>query len=91
VSSSSSHLSITLFLAVFKYADFIIENINYLFNFNIDLLNLPFPLAMSFFTFQTIAYLVDCHNGDIKNTRFTQYSLFIIFFPQLIAGPIVKY
>ena len=80
-----------LFLAIFKYADFIIENINYLFNSNIEFLNLPFPLAMSFFTFQTIAYLVDCYNGYIKNTRFTQYSLFIIFFPQLIAGPIVKY
>ena len=46
---------------------------------------------MSFFTFQTIAYLVDCYDGNIKKTRFTQYSLFIIFFPQLIAGPIVKY
>ena len=80
-----------LFLSIFKYADFIIENINYLFNSNIEFLNLPFPLAMSFFTFQTIAYLVDCYNGYIKNTRFTQYSLFIIFFPQLIAGPIVKY
>jgi D-alanyl-lipoteichoic acid acyltransferase DltB (MBOAT superfamily) len=80
-----------LFLAIFKYADFIIENINYFFNSNIDLLNLPFPLAMSFFTFQTIAYLVDCYDGNIKKTRFTQYSLFIIFFPQLIAGPIVKY
>ena len=80
-----------LFLAIFKYTDFIIENINYLFNVNIDLLNLPFPLAMSFFTFQTIAYLVDCYDGNIKKTRFTQYSLFIIFFPQLIAGPIVKY
>jgi len=79
------------FLAIFKYADFIIENINYLFQLNIDTLNLPFPLAMSFFTFQTIAYLVDCYNGSIKKTKFTQYSLFIIFFPQLIAGPIVKY
>ncbi len=80
-----------LFLAIFKYADFIIENINFLINSNIDLPNLPFPLAMSFFTFQTIAYLVDCYDGNIKKTRFTQYSLFIIFFPQLIAGPIVKY
>lgn len=79
------------FLAVFKYADFIIENINYLLNLNINLLNLPFPLAISFFTFQTIAYLVDCYNGIINKTRFTQYSLFVIFFPQLIAGPIVKY
>ena len=80
-----------LFLAIFKYTDFIIQNINYILNLNINLLNLPFPLAMSFFTFQTIAYLVDCYDGNIKKTSFTQYSLFIIFFPQLIAGPIVKY
>ena len=80
-----------LFLAIFKYTDFIIQNINYLFNSKINLLNLPFPLAISFFTFQTIAYLVDCYNGIIKKTRFTQFSLFVIFFPQLIAGPIVKY
>ena len=81
-----------LFLAIFKYADFVIENINYLFKANIGLLNLPFPLAISFFTFQTIAYLVDCYNGIIeKKTRLSQFSLFVIFFPQLIAGPIVKY
>ena len=80
-----------LFLAVFKYTDFIIQNLNYILDLNINLLNLPFPLAMSFFTFQTIAYLVDCYDGNIKKTSITQYSLFIIFFPQLIAGPIVKY
>ena len=80
-----------LFLAIFKYSDFVIQNINYLFNLNIKTLNLPFPLAMSFFTFQTIAYLVDCYDGNIKKTNLTQYSIFIIFFPQLIAGPIVKY
>ena len=80
-----------LFLAIFKYSDFVIQNINYLFNSNIEILNLPFPLAMSFFTFQTIAYLVDCYDGNIKKTSLTQYSLFIIFFPQLIAGPIVRY
>lgn len=80
-----------LFLATFKYVDFIIDNVNYLFNFDIHSLNLPFPLAISFFTFQIIAYLVDCYNGIIKKTRLTQFSLFVIFFPQLIAGPIVKY
>jgi len=87
-------LSITfniLFLGIFKYTDFIIQNLNFLLDLNIKLLNLPFPLAMSFFTFQTIAYLVDCYDGNIKQTNITKYSLFIIFFPQLIAGPIVKY
>ncbi len=43
------------------------------------MLNLPFPLAISFFTFQTIAYLVDCYDGNIKKTNLTQYSLFIFF------------
>ena len=80
-----------LYLSFFKYSDFVIQNINYLFNSNIQMLNLPFPLAISFFTFQTIAYLVDCYDGNIKKTNLTQYSLFIIFFPQLIAGPIVRY
>jgi D-alanyl-lipoteichoic acid acyltransferase DltB (MBOAT superfamily) len=55
------------------------------------MLNLPFPLAMSFFTFQTIAFLIDCYDDNIKKTSLIQHSLFIIFFPQLIAGPIVKY
>jgi D-alanyl-lipoteichoic acid acyltransferase DltB (MBOAT superfamily) len=80
-----------LFLATFKYADFVIQNINYLFDSKIQKLYLPFPLAISFFTFQTIAYLVDCYDGNIKKASLAKYSLFIIFFPQLIAGPIVRY
>jgi D-alanyl-lipoteichoic acid acyltransferase DltB (MBOAT superfamily) len=52
---------------------------------------LPFPLALSFVTFQTIAYLVDCYDGNILKHNIKKYSLFIIFFPQLIAGPIVRY
>jgi len=80
-----------IYLGIFKYTDFIIYNINFLFNSNIQLLNLPFPLAMSFFTFQTIAYLVDCYDGKIFNNNLKKYALFIIFFPQLIAGPIVRY
>ena len=79
------------FLAFFKYLDFTIQNINFIFDSNIVLLGLPFPLALSFVTFQTIAYLVDCYDGNIKKINFTKFSLFIIFFPQLIAGPIVKY
>ena len=78
-------------LIVFKYSDFVILNLNYIFKSNIDLLYLPFPLAISFFTFQTIAYLVDCYDGNIIKNKLTQYSVFIIFFPQLIAGPIVRY
>ena len=80
-----------IWLAIFKYTDFIIQNLNFLFSSNIDQINLPFPLAISFVTFQTIAHLVDCYNGKIEKNNLVRYSLFIIFFPQLIAGPIVKY
>ncbi len=80
-----------LYLGIFKYTDFVIKNLNYFFKLDIELFNLPFPLAMSFFTFQTIAFLVDAYDDEIKNINLKKYSLFIIFFPQLIAGPIVKY
>ena len=80
-----------LWLAIFKYTDFIIQNLNILFDLNINEVNLPFPLAISFVTFQTIAHLVDCYNDKIERNSLVRYSLFIIFFPQLIAGPIVKY
>lgn len=80
-----------IYLGAFKYSDFIILNINFLFDLQIKTLNLPFPLALSFVTFQTIAYLVDCYDDEISNLNFRKFTLFIIFFPQLIAGPIVKY
>ena len=80
-----------LFLFFFKYADFFISNLNFIFNSDLKMLNLPFPLALSFVTFQSIAYLVDCYEGSILETNLKKYFLFIIFFPQLIAGPIVRY
>ena len=80
-----------IYLGIFKYTDFIIANINYFFQSDIEMLGLPFPLAMSFFTFQTIAYLVDCYDGEVKTNNLKDYFLFIIFFSQLIAGPIVKF
>jgi D-alanyl-lipoteichoic acid acyltransferase DltB (MBOAT superfamily) len=79
------------YLGIFKYTDFIIQNINTLIGSDIEKFNIPFPLAMSFFTFQTIAFLVDCYDEEIKKNDLKKYSLFIIFFPQLVAGPIVKY
>ncbi len=80
-----------LLLIVFKYTDFLIENINFLFQLNIVKLNLPFPLALSFVTFQMIAFLVDYYDGYVKKINIKDFFLFIIFFPQLIAGPIVRY
>jgi len=80
-----------LFLGYFKYADFFIENINYFGKSNIPTLDLALPLAISFFTFQQIAYLVDSYRGETKEYNFLNYALFVTFFPQLIAGPIVHH
>jgi len=78
-------------LGYFKYADFFLSNINYINNVNIELLNLALPLAISFFTFQQIAYLVDSYRQETSEYDFLNYALFVTFFPQLIAGPIVHH
>ena len=78
-------------LGYFKYSDFFIENINYILTSNYELLNLILPLAISFFTFQQIAYLVDSYRGETKEYDFLNYVVFVTFFPQLIAGPIVHH
>jgi len=78
-------------LGYFKYADFFIKNFNLLSGTNIELLHLLLPLAISFFTFQQIAYLVDSYRGETKEYDFLNYALFVTFFPQLIAGPIVHH
>lgn len=80
-----------ILLLLFKYLDFIILNFNLLFSLDVSLLNLPFPLAISFFTFQSINFLVNVYDEEIISVKFKEFFLFIIFFPQLIAGPIVKY
>lgn len=79
------------FLAYFKYANFIIGNINSLFGADFLLSTIVLPLAISFFTFQQITYLVDARKGQAEEYRFSHYSLFVTFFPQLIAGPIVHH
>lgn len=84
-------ISNLLVLAYFKYMDFFITNINYVFDSNISLLNLTLPLAISFFTFQQVAYLVDAYRKEVKEHNFLNYSVFVSFFPQLIAGPIVHH
>ncbi len=78
-------------LGYFKYADFFINNANFLFGTKIPLLHLVLPLAISFFTFQQIAYLVDSYRHETKEYNFLNYALFVTFFPQLIAGPIVHH
>jgi len=78
-------------LGYFKYADFFIQNLNLLTTSNIGLLHLALPLAISFFTFQQIAYLVDSYRRETKEYDFLNYAVFVTFFPQLIAGPIVHH
>ncbi len=76
-------------LGYFKYADFFISNVNTLLSLQLPLLHVILPLAISFFTFQQISFLFDTFNEKISHCDFARYCLFVIFFPQLIAGPIV--
>ena len=78
-------------LLYFKYAGFFLENLGMLFDREWSL-KLVLPLGISFYTFQALSYLIDVYRGNIKAQRnFFNLSLYICFFPQLIAGPIVKY
>ena len=79
-------------LAIFKYTDFALENINSIFNVNIPLLKLALPIGISFYTFQIISYIVDVYRGTVKPQKsFLKLATYISLFPQLIAGPIVRY
>jgi len=78
-------------LGYFKYADFFIQNLNRAFHSEVALWNLALPLAISFYTFQQIAYLVDSYRQETKEYDFLNYAVFVTFFPQLIAGPIVHH
>lgn len=76
-------------LGYFKYADFLIASINQLTQQQLPLLHVILPLAISFFTFQQISFLFDTFQNKITHCDFSKYCLFVVFFPQLIAGPIV--
>lgn len=78
-------------LAYFKYTDFFVANVNTLLDLALPELHLVLPLAISFFTFQQIAYLVDCLQSETHEYDLLSYALFVSFFPQLIAGPIVHH
>lgn len=79
-------------LGYFKYTDFLIDNLNYwVIADGIPNINLALPLAISFFTFQQIAYLVDSYRQETQEYDLLNYVLFVTFFPQLIAGPIVHH
>jgi alginate O-acetyltransferase complex protein AlgI len=78
-------------LGYFKYANFFVENLNILVRGDFVFESVILPLAISFFTFQQVTYLVDTYRGETRELNFLHYSLFVIFFPQLIAGPIVHH
>lgn len=78
-------------LAIYKYTDLAISTFNYLSEHDVELLQITLPLAISFFTFQQIAYLVDSYQDKVQNDTPQNYFLFVLFFPQLIAGPIVHH
>jgi alginate O-acetyltransferase complex protein AlgI len=80
-----------LVLAYFKYADFLVGTANSLLSTSVPLQHILLPLGISFFTFQKIAYLVDASRGEVSDHDFLEYCFFVMFFPQLIAGPIVHH
>lgn len=89
-----------LFLAVagdlgvlfyFKYFDFFLSTVNGVFGASFALRGILLPLGISFFTFQQISFVVDTYRGEVKDCKLIDYALFVSFFPQLIAGPIVNH
>jgi alginate O-acetyltransferase complex protein AlgI len=80
-----------LLLGYFKYTNFLIAQVEFAFDVNFSNDSIILPLAISFFTFQQITFLIDSYRGDTKKHSFLHYCLFVTFFPQLIAGPIVHH
>ena len=81
-----------LLFGIFKYFNFVIINVNNLFNSNLNLLNVVLPIGISFYTFQIISYEIDVYNKKVNvQSNILKYFLYVFLFPQLIAGPIVRY
>ncbi len=81
-----------LILFFFKYADFFISTLNTITGLKIKELNLPLPIGISFYTFQTMSYIIDVYRNDVKPQKsFLKFGTYVSMFPQLIAGPIVRY
>lgn len=78
------------FLVYFKYSNFFLENISYLTHTNYILSDFILPIGISFYTFQSISYLVDVYQNKIQPSGFINYMLYMTFFPHLVAGPIVR-
>ena len=79
-------------LGFFKYADFLLQGVNQLAGTNLPLFELPLPIGISFYTFQTMSYTIDVYRGEAKvQKNLLNFGVFVTMFPQLIAGPIVRY
>jgi len=79
-------------LGVFKYSNFFIANVNSIFKLNIGLTNLTLPLGISFYTFQILSYVIDVYRGEAGLQKsYYKFLLYVTMFPQLVAGPIVRY
>ena len=79
-------------LGVFKYAGMLVSTVNALLGLSLPVPDIPLPLGISFYTFQALSYVIDVYRGDVEPQRnYTRILLYVSFFPQLIAGPIVKY
>lgn len=89
-------LSIDIFFNIgilfyFKYFDFFIDNVNFIFQTDFTLRNLILPLGISFFSFQQLSFIIDTYRCEVPKYTFLDYSVFVTYFPQLIAGPIVTH
>lgn len=79
-------------LFVFKYTDFLVENLNALLGTEIPLPGIELPIGISFYTFQIISYILDCYWGKVRvQHNYFRLLMYISLFPQLVAGPIVRY
>ena len=80
------------FLFYFKYFNFVMDNVNSLFQTQLEFVDVVMPIGISFYTFQALSYVVDVYRGEVKAQRdIYKLALYICLFPQLVAGPIVKY
>ena len=89
---TASILTGALLLGIFKYCDFFIDSFNGIFGTSLPLLRLALPIGISFYTFQCMSYTIDVYRGDTKAQRdLVSFGAYVALFPQLIAGPIVRY
>ena len=92
IALTSSIVTNLIMLGVFKYSDFVVMNLNSIFDLSLTQPNLPLPIGISFYTFQTMSYAIDVYRGEAKMQKnIISFGSYVALFPQLVAGPIVRY